>query len=187
MVFLNAYFDASLDWNGSNRVVVQGMLAKPTYSQTQRNAGKTCLGLMVMNVNERTRQRIKFVIKSKDLAARRWSEQAGLGPNHLQQFLDGDKTRSIKIGSLEALAKVIGWSVEDLIGPQSRAIQPDLLATVLKVAIRTSHQPLTDLDNIAKVTAATYERALAYGLSPDDEDQIRFGVELLQRESDPPK
>ncbi len=46
------------------------------------------------------------------MSARAWSTKAGLGPNHLQQFIDGDENRSITIGSLEALAHAIGKGAE---------------------------------------------------------------------------
>lgn len=132
-----------------------------------------------MKPNTYVKMRIRQAMAEHDIAARAWSERAGLGPNHVAQFLNGDENRSITIQSLGMLGKVIGWSVVDFLEPRaSPGVDQSLLQKIVELTIETLPDPAPCPDHIAQVIASTYAKASDFGLSADDHQQILFGLQF---------
>lgn len=136
-----------------------------------------------MNTNDRIRTRLEKMLQGEDDNPKQWSLAAGLGQNHLSQFLNGGPDRSITVEKLDKLLKAKGISLSEFFSDNQTVLDRDLMTVILTVALETHPDPKSDPQRIAEGVLSIYEQLLAYGLSPKDMEKIRQGVRLQFRKS----
>lgn len=136
-----------------------------------------------MHIHDLVKRRIAAIAERQGISYRAWSLEAGLGPNAVSQFMGGDENRTLNIDTLEALARVAGVTVRDLITEDEQSFDVELLGEILDATFVTHPDPKAHPRKLAEAVASMYLAAKDQGIDARDRQALMFAAKSQFRES----